>query len=290
MNRCYITSASPQPKPTPSKKTYDGALPTTAEIKVASRNGIHKGIASWCKKIADSGKYGYKQYTDDPDTHKCPICYKGTGNGWNCIGYAFASWKHGGGIPCKCSCDVVYNGLCDRWVDMTTAEVLASMKSRIGVDDIKAIRNGNKAIPASSLETGDLLFFYNHDDTYQHMGVYVGDGKIADDTNGRSKDIAYGSSYASYNKSMPCLFAVRYSGSRTYIKQGDEGKAVLEWQDYLDWYTDGQFYKECGKGDGYFGSNTHKYTVAFQEKEMGKGEGDGTVGQKTISVAKSIRK
>ena len=38
---------------------------------------------------------------------------------------------------------------------------------------------------------------------------------------------------------------------------------------------DGQFYKECGKGDGIFGANTDKWTKKFQEEVMGKGQGDG---------------
>ena len=181
------------------------------------KDSVYDKICKWCKQIADGGKYHYVQYTDDEYTHECPICHKRNYDlGWNCIGYAFASWKHGGGIPSKCSCDVLYNGLCDRWVNMSDADVLASAKSRIGISDIKLIRNGNKAIPSSSLRAGDLLLFYNKDDTYQHMGVYVGNGKIADCTNGRSKNIVYGSSYDSYNKSMPCLFAIRYTKGKDY--------------------------------------------------------------------------
>lgn len=288
MNNCYITSPAPMPKPTPQPtpdpKPYSGAYPTDAEIREASYKGIHNNIVSWDKDIADSGKYHYVSFSDDEYTHECPICTKRTYDlGWNCIGYAFASWRHGGGIPCTCNCGVIWNGLGDRYINMSDAEVLASMKQRIGVNDIKLIRNGNKSIPASSLEKGDLLMYYNGNE-YAHMAVYIGNGKISDDTSGDG--VRYGVSYSI----MKCLFAIRYTGTRSYMKKGDEGKAVLEWQDYLNWWSDGQFYKECGAGDTYFGSNTHKWTVKFQTAVFGASEADGTVGQKTITAAKNVRK
>lgn len=176
------------------------------------KESVYDKICNWCKRIADSGEYGYKSFTDDPATQICPICNNQPKKywGWNCIGFAFASWRHGGGIPCTCNCGVIYNGLGDRYYDMSNLEVLASMQNRIGIKDIQLIRNGNTAIPATMLQKGDLLMFYRGR-TYAHMGVYVGDGKIADDAN--SKDgIGYGRSYAEYNAEMPCLFAIRYTG------------------------------------------------------------------------------
>jgi GH25 family lysozyme M1 (1,4-beta-N-acetylmuramidase) len=291
MNKSYITSPAPMPKPTPTPSGgYTGSFPTEAEIRSESNAGIHEGIRAWCKKIADSGEYGYKSFTDDPATQICPICNNQPKKywGWNCIGYAFASWRHGGGIPSTCNCGVIWNGLGDNYYYWPDADVLASMKSRIGINDIKMIRNGNNAIPPSALLKGDLLMYYNGNE-YAHMAVYIGNGEISDDSGGQNPDIKYGKSY-DYSKYRKCLFAIRYTGTRSFIKIGDEGTAVLKWQDFLNWWSDGQFYKECGTGDGIFGANTHKWSVAFQEKEIGKGQGDGLVGQKTISVAKTIKK
>lgn len=280
-----------KPEPTPDPKPYTGSYPTAAEIKIASNAGIRKDIVAFGKKTADSGEYHYVQFTDETYTQQCPVCHKRTyDKGGNCIWWDFFCWHHGGLIPCTCSCGVIYNQLGDKYYNWSDADVLASMKARIGITDIKLIRNGNRAIPSSMLEPADLLMFYNKDHTYQHMGLYEGDGKISDNTSGRTPNIKSGASYDSYNNRIPCLFAIRYTGGRTYMKKGDEGAAVLKWQDFLNWWSDGAFYKECGPGDIYFGNNTHKWTVKFQEEVMGKGQGDGTVGPKTLSAAQSIRK
>ena len=286
--KAYSDSFKPQPGPTPGP--YSGPYPTIAEIQVASNAGIHNSIALWCYDTAASGKYKYKVWTDDPNTHLCPICHPGSGNGWNCIGFAFASWRHGGGLSTTCNCGVIWNGLGDRYYNMSDAAVLADMKSRIGTNALQLIRNGNRAIPASSLQKGDLLMFYNSDHTYQHMGTYIGNSKIADSTSSRNPNIKYGQSYTSYNNSMPCLFGIRYTGNRSYLKKNDEGVAVTKLQNYVNWYFDGAFFKECGPADGYFGNNTHKWVVKMQTDFFGAKEADGTVGPKTIEKMKTIKK
>lgn len=285
LNHCYIEPKKvnpPQPQPTPDPKPYSGAYPTEAEIKEASKKGIKNNIVSWCKSIADNDKYGYITFDEETE---CPICHPRTKDlGWQCIGFDFASWRHGGGIPCNCWYGVLYNSLGDNYYYMSNIEILNSLISRIGNKEIQLIRHDNEPISSSDLEKGDLLMFYEGK-SFSHMGVYVGNGKISDAAN-KADGIRYGVPYSDFK----CLIAIRYTGTRSYMKQGDEGKAVLEWQDYLDWWSDGAFYKECGKGDGIFGANTHKWTVKFQEEVMGKGQGDGTVGQKTITAAKNVVK
>ena len=59
---------------------------------------------------------------------------------------------------------------------------------------------------------------------------------------------------------------------------------------YLDWYFDGEFSKQCGTPDGFFGDNTLKWTKKFQEEVIGKGEGDGICGNKTFEAAKNVVK
>lgn len=173
------------------------------------KESVYDKICNWCKRIADSGQYGYKSFTDDPNTQICPICNSLAKKywGWNCIGWCFASWKHGGGIPCTCNCGVIYNGLGDKYINWSDADVLASMKQRIGINEIKLIRNGNKAIPQSMLQKGDLLMFYEGN-TYVHMGVYLGNGKVSDAAN-PSDGIRYGVPLSDFH---PCLFAIRYTG------------------------------------------------------------------------------
>lgn len=286
MNKCYLTSASPMPKPTPqptpTPSGYTGALPTDAEIRDASNKGIHNNTCTWCYDTWKSGKYGYITFEEE---EQCPICHPRSKNlGWQCIGWDFAAWRHGGGIPCNCWYGVLYNSLGDNYYYMSNVEILKSLQERIGVKDIQLIRHDNNPISASELEKGDLLMFYNGK-SFCHMGVYIGGDKISDAAN-KADGIRYGVPYSEFK----CLIAIRYTGTRSFMKKGDEGKAVLEWQDFLDWWSDGAFYKECGKGDGVFGSNTDKWTKAFQTAVFGASEADGTVGMKTIAKAKEVRK
>jgi hypothetical protein len=155
--------------------------------------------------------------------------------------------------------------------------------------------NNKKSLKDLDLQTCDILIY---DDNQSGEMGNGGHEEIFNGVRNANYSYFYSGGTGSYhnttnnnreNNSRKVLAVVRIKW-RTFIKKGDRGNAVLEWQDFLDWWSDGAFYRECGKGDGVFGANTHKWTVAFQEKEMGKGEGDGTVGMKTISVAKSIRK
>ena len=44
-----------------------------------------------------------------------------------------------------------------------------------------------------------------------------------------------------------------YPSVRLYLEPGDKGENVTRLQNYLDWYFDGKFFKECGKADGVYG-------------------------------------
>ena len=70
------------------------------------------------------------------------------------------------------------------------------------------------------------------------------------------------------------------------IKHGEVSDRVKQWQMFLNWYFDGK----VGTPDGYYGDNTLKWTKQFQEETMGKGQGDGLIGEKTLAKAKSIKK
>ena len=286
LNHCYIEpkkvnppSPQPTPTPTPDLKPYTGAYPTPEGILDASYKGIHNRMCTWCYDTYKSGKYHYVHFTDDEYTHQCPICTKRTYDlGWNCIGYATASLRHGGGVNCTCNCMTIYNGLGDRFINMSDAEVLSAVQNRFGIKALKIIRNNNRHIPESMLQKGDLLMYYTGD-TYAHMAVYIGNGKISDDTSGAG--VRYGVSYSM----MKCLFAIRYTGARSYLEKGDEGKAVTDLQNYLNWYTKGEFFKKCGGADGIYGQNTLNYTIQLQ-KDFKMSDPDGTVGSKTIAKMK----
>ena len=169
---------------------------------------VQDKMCAWAKKICDSGKYYYKVYTDDPNTHLCPICHPGSGNGWNCIGFAVACWKHGGGLPCKCNCEVINNSTGDRMLNMSDSDLLATARNKIGLNDIKVIRNKG-GIPTSQLQKGDLVMYYDGS-TYTHMALYVGDGKIADSARGHSPQVKYGSPIGWLGDKVK--IAIRYTG------------------------------------------------------------------------------
>ena len=52
-------------------------------------------MCDWAAKTEKSGKYK-KWKNGKANTRKCLICHPGSGNGWNCIGFVFAVWHHGG--------------------------------------------------------------------------------------------------------------------------------------------------------------------------------------------------
>ena len=190
------------------KAVYPTATPTSTAKPVQQTK--QDKMCAWAKSICASGKYHYKVYTDDPDTHKCPICHPNTGNGWNCIGYAVATWRHGGGIPCRCSCEVINNSMGEKMLrsDHATATQLA--KDCLGITQIQVISNGGKAIPASSLKKGDLILYFEGS-TYTHLALYIGNGQITDSSRAHSPQVKYGVPYV-YPDYGVCKLAIRYTG------------------------------------------------------------------------------
>ncbi len=157
--------------------------------KVLTRDEVIANMKAWAKKIAGE-KYHYVNWKGgDPKTKTCPIC---TGRkyddhyGWNCIGFAFAVWHHGGGLPTKCNCHVISNEVGEKIAKAKTdAEALKIVKSHVGIKDVTVIRNNGKNVPKSKWKAGDIGLMFAGD-TYKHTFFIMGDGKIAD-SSGRSK-------------------------------------------------------------------------------------------------------
>ena len=168
-------------------------------------------MLAWAKKIADETKYHYVRWIEGvAKTHTCPIC---TGRkyddayGGNCIWYAWASWHHGAGLPCKCSCYVFTDYHYNQLLKLSDAEALKMAKERIGLNDIKLIRNKN-GISTSELKAGDIIAYFD-DSGYVHTALYIGGGQITDCTSGRSDNIKYGvSNYTGWKIKL----AFRYIG------------------------------------------------------------------------------
>ena len=150
---------APQPKPQPT--TQDN-------------------IVAWCKKIAADNSWHYVKWSSNKKTHECPICHnhaKGKYHGFNCIGFCFASWRHGGGIKCHCNNSVINDDEWNKLYKASDANALKMAKDLIGVSSIKVIRN-KKGIPQSELRPGDICGRYGS--KFEHAFVYIGNGKMAD--------------------------------------------------------------------------------------------------------------
>ena len=145
-------------------------------------------------------------------------------------------------------------------------------------------------IKAGSLKKGDVLYWEKKDSC--HYAVYLGDGKLfeasgGDDNKKGSKKWNNSIHIRDIDSWGSFQGAFRYVGSvnaTCFIYHGEISKRVYLLQEYLNWYSDGKFFKECGPADGIYGDNTFKWCCRFQEEQIGKGEGDGIVGPKTIAA------
>ena len=182
-------------------------------LSVSMTSMTFEKASIWAKMIADDNSYHYVKYRSDPKTHECPVCNnhpKGEYHGWNCIGFAFACWKHGAGINCKCSCNVIGDPSWEQLLDCKTdAEANRIATKLVGVP-CKVIRNGGKTIPLSMLKQGDIIALYNGS-SYYHTMFYEGNGRAADCTRSRSDNIQSNNVMSQSTKSKVKL-AIRYGG------------------------------------------------------------------------------
>ena len=201
-----------------SGKTSEKASTTTTTVAkpAATQNASpQEKMVSWAKKIAADNSYHYVVYkSNNSKTKECPICKnhsKGKYHGWNCIGFAFASWRHGAGIKCKCNNHVINNSI---WDDIlkakTDAAALKIARNHIGINDIKVIRNKKKNIPKSSLKAGDICGRFNSKNHCEHIFLYIGDGKMAD-ARGSNGKVA-NNNQISVRNTNTCKVAIRYTG------------------------------------------------------------------------------
>lgn len=189
------------------KDLFGSAEVTTA---VASTNSADKACA-WAKKIAADNSWHYVKYSLGKKAHECPICHKhpkGKYHGWNCIGYAFATWRHGSGLKIKCSCQTMTDAHWNKILKASDKEALKIAQERIGIKDIKVIRNGGEVIPTDKLQKGDIIAFFDGS-TYKHTALYIGGGKMSDCSGGQNPNIKYGIPIRN-----TCKAAIRYTGDK----------------------------------------------------------------------------
>jgi len=246
-------------------------VPTMTEVRAASVFAIRHDICQWGLKIASDDRYSYVRWkASESSTHTCPICKgrkPGNNFGWNCIGFGFATWHHGGGIASTCNCHVIDDGTATKMLKMSVTDMLKTAQKRVGIKDIKIIYNDGKHIPTSMLEPGDICFLYSGA-KFQHVVTYIGNNKIVHCTSGGSK--ANQVTSAKYFKSGVKL-AFRYTGTRSYISVGAKGDAVKKVQAIVG-----------VTADGIFGEKTLAAVKKYQSAH--DLAADGFVGAKTLAA------
>ena len=281
MNKCYIEPKAVNP-PSETKKNYAGTYPS---IKLVKSNAQVKADAcKFAKWIADGIDFHYG-CNDHAFHNGCYFCgtndkfKKGHGmKMWEttycCNPFVGACWAHGGGDTTAYK--MCHN--CNSWGFKTSEGYeKSSLFNKLGH-------------PAKSkLQAGDVLC------NWTHVALYIGDGKIAEASG--LDDNVYGSKKwknsiavktltdAKYNTFERCY---RYNGNvdvERVLSNGEVSDRVADLQRYLIWYgaTD-------VKVNSIFDARTLKAVIAFQEQEMGKGQGDGLVGAKTIEAMKKVKK
>ena len=177
---------------------YDKVQAKVNEIladTVLTREEIIANMNAWARKICKDNRYHYslwgsgKTAKEKAQSRRCPICSKLNYNddplhfGWNCIGLTIAIWKHGGGLPCNCSCGWISgpHGTGEKLLEAKTdAEALKLARKYTGLKDIEIIRNKN-GIPKKQWQAGDICLKFTGD-VFQHAFYYPGGDTIIDST------------------------------------------------------------------------------------------------------------
>lgn len=268
------------------KVGYSGILPTTTVRK--SNAQVIADTIKWAKWIAGDNRfhYGYTNKAKDANAHHNGCYFCGT-NGkqkrnmldpkftYCCNPFVGAAWAHGGCVPKALS-------LCRNTSSWDFGKNSGYAKSSLFTS------LGHPA--KSSLKPGDVLC----KDT--HVALYIGNGKIVEA--GSGDDNIRNSTKWNNSIRVTTLTDARYKGfprvhrynssvnATITMYYGEVGSRVELWQKYLNWY----FGKTVVTVDGIYGDATLKYTKQFQEKEVGKGQGDGWVGPRTLAAAAIVKK
>lgn len=146
-------------------------------------------------------------------------------------------------------------------------------RKRIGVRDIMLIRGENVM---SSLQRGDICAHFSGG-KYIHSSLYLGEGKML--------DCSLEKMHIAIRDSIESKFAIRYTGGRDCLAEGDSGAAVRKVQEFLNWYFSGHEDMTALETDGRLGSSTLEAVKHFQSRN--DIEADGNVGIRTLEAMRS---
>lgn len=268
LNECYIEpkKVNPPKKPTPSGKAYTGEYPQVVRTKMLVDMAVK---LAWAKGTAES-KYRYPSGSATP-------AFKVA------LDKAYPEHNSWGSAPrVGASCDV-YVGTVVRYVGID-GRFPRGLNEQFSYAPSWCLRyDYNGIAPASKSLDGDIVLF-----------EYDGGAHAIIRGHGMYYEANYNTYFGHTNES---LSRIKRRQNRTvvlrpknYLAKGDTGAEVTKLQKYLDWYTDGEFFKKCGGADGIYGANTEKYVNKMLTDFFGASEADGRVGEKTVAKMKTIRK
>ena len=270
------------------KKTYSGTLPSLT-LKKTNAQVINDTIL-WAIWIAGNNNfhYGYTSKDKKINAHHNGCYFCGTNGSqkkgmlmpehtYCCNPFVGAAWAHGGCVPKAIE-------LCNKCSSWDFAKGKGYDKSPLFT---------NLGHPAKSkLKAGDVLCR----DT--HVALYIGNGKIAEASHGddnkkgstKWNDSIHITTLTDSNyKNFPRVHRFNSSVQSTMaLRHGEVSDRVEQWQKFLDWYFNGEFFKQCGKSDRYFGDNTLTWTKKFQKDN--NLDVDGIVGTNTLAMASKVKK
>lgn len=283
LNKCYITPKIVNPpKDEPKKKEYSGKYP---EVRVKRSNAeVLANTIKFAKWIAGDNDfhYGHGKEAHHNGCYFCgtqPSSKKKAGikmweHTYCCNPFVHACWAHGGLIP-----EALKRCQEGRSWDFNKGS---------GYDASKLFDKLGHP-PIDKLKAGDVLCSDTHVLLYLGGKKYV-DAGLQDDNVIHSDRWNRSIGIRNLTNSNYHERVYRFNSSvdaDIIIRHGEVSERVADLQAYLDWYFDGKVGKPY---DGIYGDNTLKWCKEFQEREIGKGEGDGTVGPKTIAAMKKVRK
>ena len=170
---------------------------------VANKATAVKGMNAWAKMIAKDNTYHYKLWrAGDAKTKTCPVCKNYPVDkvvtdpakiilgyhGWNCIGFCWAIWHHGGKLPCNCNCHVTADDTVMKiYKAKTNEEALAILKKYCGLENVMVIRGKNgKNIAKTKWQAGDICCQFTGE-KFVHQFYYSGNKQIIDSSGSNGK-------------------------------------------------------------------------------------------------------
>ena len=168
----------------------------------------------WAEQLCKGPNGKYKLFTDDIRSQQCQLCHKDAFYGYNCIGAAFAYWRHGAGIPCRCNCEVINDNMGNRLLRSNHETAVALVKQCTGLTAVTVVSEGGKAIPTSKLKKGDIIMYFEGSE-YAHMAVYIGNSKIFDSARGHTPQMqcgALGVDWWTKENGWVVKLAIRFTG------------------------------------------------------------------------------